>query len=95
MKLPLPTYAGNKFTWSKNHGVTEASDLGCGNTPTLSRLPGSRVYDDACDWGFIVIGNHKNILFLYTGEDRDREGDITGFRYTSECGKFEILIIND
>jgi hypothetical protein len=91
MKLPLPTYAGNKFTWTKNHGVTEASDLGQG----CGKIPGSRIYDDACDYGFMVIGNHKNLIFSFIGEDRDREGDVTGWKYKSECGQFEILIIND
>jgi hypothetical protein len=91
MQLPLPTYAGSKFTWSRNHGVAEASDLECGT----GKIPGSKIYDDAADYGFMVIGNTKNLIFSFIGEDRDREGDITGFRYKSLCGTVSILIIND
>lgn len=91
MQLPLPAYSGSKFTWSKNHGVAEASDLNCGT----GKIPGSKIHDDAADYGFMVIGNHRNLIFSFVGEDRDREGDVTGFRYKSLCGAFEILIIND
>ena len=90
MKLPHTTYKASQFSWKDNAGVTEASDLRC----PAGQLPGSRIWDDAADWGFTVIGKYSNVQFFYT--DNAKSGDeVTGFRYHSACGKFSILIIND
>lgn len=84
----LPAYCGTKFKWSKNHGSIKASDIG-------HPVDGPRrVYNDAYDWGFVVIGNFKNILFLYTGLEINYKINCTAFTYRSECGMFEIRINN-
>lgn len=55
--------------------VTEASDLNRLNHD-------SRVYDDACDVGFVMV-SHKtgeSVLFVNDGVD-ENDGDIAGWRY--------------
>lgn len=92
MKLPHTTFKGSQFIWDKNIGIAEASALGC----RPGQIPGSKIYDDACDHGFTVIGNSRNILFLFSGyHQTPGDTDIAGFTYVSECGKFFIKIIND
>ena len=49
MRLPLPTYSTEIFTFAGNAFVAEASDLGPGG------LFG-QIYDDACDTG--LPGHH-------------------------------------
>lgn len=55
--------------------VTEASDLGVA-------VPVDRVYDDACDVGFVLVSQVTgiSILFVQDGVDMDGE-DVAGWRY--------------
>jgi hypothetical protein len=67
------------FNWQKETRcfVTEASDLGI-RTPH-----DGRVYDDACDVGFILV-SHKTgeaVLFVQDGVDHDGDDGIAGWRY--------------
>jgi hypothetical protein len=96
-------HSTGEFTYHKaDHSfVAEESDLG---------RPGfSRVYDDACDEGFIMrshVTGHE-VLFVYESTDTDGE-DVYGWRFRSfmERGRdrvwrkmttrdFTVLIIND
>lgn len=45
--------------------------------------PGGRVYDDACDFGFVMVNPRTGgkILFLLVGGKRDGEGELLWDRY--------------
>jgi hypothetical protein len=89
--LIAPVTPAKKFTWVKNTGVCEASDLGF----RAGILPGHQLYDDAGDFGFRVIGKFKEILFLYDGPRCGSEFDCSGWDYTSACKQFSLFIAND
>jgi len=85
------------FTWTGNSGVTEASDIRHANFL-------GRIYDDACDQGFVVVSEktRKEVIFYldYTdwgfGRNQDVEQDeIAGWNFKSACRRYTILIIND
>lgn len=72
-------------------------------------LPGGRVYDDACDFGFIMVSHRtgRRVLMLLSGQD-ERDGEVQGWRYTAwsedtgkvyrtlpEAERFELLLVND
>lgn len=86
--LPL-----DRFSMHKGTLVAEASDLQWAGVMQL--------YDDACDAG-IFIRSHKTgkvEAFYESGVDRDREGDVAGWRF-KPCNRklttvTEVLIIND
>lgn len=106
--LFVPKRSSRDFTWNRNStlGVCEASDLGRGEI-------GGRVYDDACDYGFDLKSERTGITLLMTEADvdRDREGEVTGWRFRATArvserhGKrtlirsgvpeVEVLVIND
>jgi hypothetical protein len=79
------------FTWTKNLelqktiGVAEASTLGF----RAGKIPGGRIYDDACDFGFVVEGRVKDVIFTYSHYHND------AWKYVSTCGKFALHILND
>lgn len=81
--------------------VAEASDLGLG-------AHDGRVYDDACDVGFILVSHKTGDAILFVQDGVDMNGDeIAGWRYKAymEAGApgkwvpttkdFTALIIND
>lgn len=104
--LFVPKRDSTLFTWEGKLGVCEASDLG-------RQEIGGRVYDDACDYGFDLTSKRTGVTLLMTeaGVDKDREGDITGWRFKSagmiseRHGKrtlirdrytdVEVLVVND
>jgi hypothetical protein len=91
MKLATVTFRADQFTWTKGEGVSEASDL-----RVNAAIPGSRIWDDATDYGFEVVGKHETILFLFIDFLMSRDGDeIDGWKYISSCGRFKIIILND
>jgi hypothetical protein len=61
------------FTWDPRTRTlsAEASEL----------PPFGRVYDDACDVGFTVLGHHAEVVFALQEEHRDREGDVTHWTF--------------
>lgn len=84
----MKTYDIRKFTWTDNVGVAEASDFG-------PESIGARLYPDAADYGFEVIGKRENITFVLDETDID----VMIFRSvetpTHPFGKFTIHILND
>ena len=65
-----------KFRWRDNEATGEAGELG-------QRLMG-KLWDDAADVGFIVQSpTGRKVAFVLDHEDRDREGEITSWVFTS------------
>lgn len=89
-RLPLQIVNARHFTWSGREGVQEAS--------SLSGLRPSRIYKDACDWGFNVYSptSGRTVTFAHSGNERDREGELTTevFRDIEDLG-LTIKIFND
>jgi hypothetical protein len=56
-------------------GVAEASDMGNRHL--------QRVFDDACDLGFLVEGRRATLIFVMTTIVQDGEGEITGWEYVA------------
>ena len=69
------------FTYSAIHRefVIEASDL-----PRLLD-PVGRIYNDACDAGFIMVSERtgKEVIFTVSPCSTDREGDVTAWHFTA------------
>lgn len=92
----------NQFDWSGNTGVQEISVLSHG-----SRRPVfSRVWDDSCDDGLVVVGKRETITFVVAKTDFVGDtasgGEIGGWVLQSINTKtnrvdnrFKLLIIND
>lgn len=80
----INTFTGHFFRWSGNIGICDQSEF-------ESKGGGSQIYDDACDYGFEVIGNHSNILFTYVSTE---QGDVSIDVYISDCDGFAIHIYN-
>ena len=103
MKKPdcrIPTYTVREFTWAPgssslsqraSYGFAEASSL---RIPA-GKQPGERVWNDACDVGFLVEGDTKTVLFTQQGEERNPDGSFRCWVFVSETGMYEIRIIND
>lgn len=66
------------FSFKDNCFVQEASTL----THGLHGPHDGRVYDDACDVGFIMVSHHtgNSILFVQDGVDMNGD-DVAGWRY--------------
>ena len=75
-----------KFTWFKNKGITEVSDI------DYFKL--QEIYNDASDIGLYVQGRREMRLFLLDSVDRD-EGGILRWVLVTPDKKFEISIYND
>jgi hypothetical protein len=84
--------------------VAEASDLSF----TASRGGGEamlrRIYDDACDVGIAIRGNNDVVWFYLASEDRNRDGEIAGWRFkpvpehvrrNPSIAVTSVLVIND
>jgi hypothetical protein len=94
MKLDSITYTVRQFTWSGPFGYSEASDL---RVPP-GKIPGDRMFDDACDYGFYVQGDVQKIAFFFSEDlrrGRGEDAEVCGWEYVSECRKFTIHILND
>jgi hypothetical protein len=64
----------------------------------MGKVPGDRMYDDACDYGFYVQGDSKKIAFFLTGDlsrGHGEDKEVYGWEYISECRNFTIHILND
>lgn len=92
----IPVHKGKKFTWTAGSfaGSTCASDLG-------SRVGGA-VWDDSCDWGFIVQSERtgNKVLFTFDREIKDNEGEHIATIYKEHnCGSrvapIVITVFND
>mgnify|MGYP006957753019 CR=1 FL=1 len=90
MKLSIPSYSSDLFSWYMGNGYTEISDLPC--APAACQ-----VYDDACDVGFNVRSERtgKVMLFTLSEVSQDKEGDISDWVYVSTNGKHKIVVVND
>ena len=93
-QLPVVRHDIRRFSWNSEDQTftAEASDL--------ERRIMSRLYNDACDMGF-VIRNPKTgneVTFSFVSEDKDNEGEIQGWRFESidwPFGCLKALVIND
>mgnify|MGYP006908255495 CR=1 FL=1 len=89
-RLPLQVINARRFSWSGREGVSEASDL--------PGLRPSRIFKDACDWGFNVHSpaTGRTVTFAHSGNERDGEGELTAevFRDIEDLG-LTIKIFND
>ena len=67
----LPTHDGSKFDWSTGIGIADASDF------RGTKLLG-RVYQDACDAGFIVRSHRtgREKAFVEARVERWRDGEV-------------------
>ena len=72
-------------------------------TQELSSLgnaqPWGRLYDDACDEGFVLVSpwTQRKIPFYLASCDTNQEGEVHGwwFKSTDKFSPFKVLIIND
>lgn len=69
--LATPAVRSSQFTWDATTRTFSAEHSDLGNVRF------GRVYADACDTGFTVIGrNDERIPLVVTDEKRDAEGDL-------------------
>lgn len=91
----LPTYPYTRFAWKGGHGAAEASGLGI----PAGAEPGGRVWNDACDVGFIVRGETTDKLFIfertYPAEREDPDSAVDAWLFRSEDGKHTVTVEND
>lgn len=87
-RLPLTCITAGHFTWSGQTGVAEESDL-------PEHLV-SRVYRDACDFGFLVQSDRTGRTVLFTGGEpvRDPCGERVATRFHGPQG-LTIDILDD
>lgn len=87
-----PVVSSKLFTWTKNMGVIEDSDL-YGHFD----LTTARYYNDSADNGFIVRSERTNheVSFFFHHEIRDAEGELQALVYVSLGQNYEIHILND
>lgn len=78
----MQCYSVDKFNFSKEGYVTEASDLGL--------APGAVPRE-------IGITHRSGVVsrFVFNHVERDREGDVISFNYKSILGKDQVKIFND
>jgi hypothetical protein len=90
------TYSTDLFSFKNNTFVVEDSTL---RAPWNG--PSGRVYNDACDVGFTLVNQKTGgeIVMAQDGTDKDREGEVLGWRFTCVYPKkfkhLKALIIND
>jgi hypothetical protein len=78
MKKPdrnVRKFSGDLFTWVKNVGYAEASTL---NIP-VGQVPGSQIWNDSQDVGFIVKSHKTGVEKLFTLQSERTEAAMTGF----------------
>jgi hypothetical protein len=105
MLLDGMVFTGEKFSVHSDTKmlVAYASDLGL----HAGALPFARIYDDACDAGISIVSHKTGVKLTYyvdQHEDRNADGEITGWRYTltpeharshPNMREWKVLIIND
>jgi hypothetical protein len=86
------------LTKDKKTFIAEISEL----PETFNPL--SAVWDDACDAGFILVSakTGKEITFTFWKEDKNRDGEVAGYRFKPclrnnemHLKDLSVLIIND
>jgi hypothetical protein len=89
MKLHIPTFKSDIFSWKNGVGSAEVSDFRGSDLF-------SRVYDDACNVGFNVqsVRTGKVELFTLETAQRDPDDDVTEWEFSSKEGH-KIIIFND
>ena len=72
MAMIAPRVGAERFTY---HAPTKVFSAEMSDFARAG--PGGRVYDDACDFGFIMVNPRTGgeVLFLLAGDKRDGEGD--------------------
>lgn len=92
MKLQIPQYSSDLFSWKGNKGSAFYTDV-CGRSELYGRM-----YDDAEDRGFEVVSKRtrKKITFVL---EQITETDPCEFIFTSidgfgKYGKYKIKILN-
>lgn len=100
MRSDVPVHSGLKFSWSGGRGTADISDLlGCNDTERSNYLHG-RVWDDACDVGFLVFSPRTGVKKLFTlshtmrGPGAEALGEVDAWEYTAASGE-TIRIFND
>lgn len=90
-ELPLTCVPVTCFTWTGLVGVSEVS--------SLPEHLVSRVYDDACDVGFLVRSTRtgRTLLFTHADRERDAEGELVAdvFRANDGGRTLTIKVFND
>jgi hypothetical protein len=80
-----PEIDSSKFSWHKPEpgcarGTCELSDLG----PRKFEPPCSRLYNDACDEGFVLVSHRTGRKVVMLMSSQDMNGDeIAGWRFTA------------
>lgn len=96
MKKPdlfIPTYEASQFVWVGLNGSVDASDLGL--APGVE--PGSQVWNDSCDVGFMVKGKQETRLFVLVCHETV-DDEVMGWTFTDMSGRengCQILVCND
>jgi hypothetical protein len=93
MKLAIPVYSSDQFTWKGNRGCADASDFGSLAKHGRELFIGGRVFDDACDVGFYVVSTRSGarMLFTYVSDEDGYDGELQVY----SSGDFFITIFND
>jgi hypothetical protein len=72
MRLTLPQYRLDRFVRSDDSLIADLSD----------GIRAGRMYDDACDMGFDVIGKTRTVTFMFSHESRcDRENELLSLTF--------------
>jgi hypothetical protein len=86
----IPTHDGRLFTWSGRSAIIEASDFG-----QVGTVWHRRVWNDACDTGFLVQGLREKRLFTFVREKRsERSDELLGWVFSDGQGN-TIVVLND
>jgi hypothetical protein len=89
-----PIHSASRIGWRGNNGTAFASDI---DNPI--RGLHARVWDDACDVGFILENplSDRQVVFTLVEVLTDREGETVGWRYESHdfTRKLTVTIFND
>jgi hypothetical protein len=91
-KLSIPVHSTKMFSYDTidKTFISEASNF-------AGSFMG-RVYDDACDIGFLIESVRTGVkkLFLLANESINKlEGEIESWNFVSDDGKFKAIIFND
>ena len=97
--LAVPSYSAASFRWHGKEGTAEISELNPGAHYTGRRGIDARVWNDACDVGFIVRSPRTGNEILFTFEKvSDNDGEVTHWLYRGygpENSEFTVIIFND
>ena len=87
----IPEHPISKFQWNEGMGTVDISDLGKHPWGALAMAKGN--------WGFIVAGASRNIIFEMVAHADDGEGEIVSWTFKpfkfGDREKFTIIVFND